>query len=121
MNPSTTKVADLSHLEFFTLYQGRLTRRPEAEREWFEAQGRPHGAVERSWADGRLLSLHQEFSAAGRFPRWVSFHPENPLALVAEIAGGRQVVIQVRAHFEGEEKFLALMEGYGSFGFRSDQ
>ncbi len=104
MKPSgagDTQAVEMCRLEFFTFYRGQLIRKAEAEREWPEAQGRACGAVERPWADRALSSLHQEFSAAGRRPRWVSFHPEIPPALVADIAGGRQVVIQLRACFEG--------------------
>lgn len=101
----TKWLATMYRFEFYTLHRGRLVRKEAAEREWYAAEGRGYGPLERLWAEERLKSLHGEFAAARRRPRWVSFHPELLPALVGSIASGRQVVIQARAHFETEPYF----------------
>lgn len=96
----TNSLEALYTIEFYTLFRGELIRKEEAEREWREADGMSPAPMGRTSAQEALWRLLETFRREGRIPRWVQFHPEIPPALVGNIASGRQVVIQLREHFD---------------------
>lgn len=87
-------------IEFYTLGTAGLIRKEEAEREWRESEGLEPGPLDWATLQVGLRRLLATFTAEGRLPRWVQFHPEVPPALVANIPRGKQVVIQVREYIE---------------------